>query len=360
MQNFTIYICVNQPDSWWGDGNPEHLSTCLNNAKLLAMLPQLCPNAVVIDRSTKGSGWSGRKKGVGWARKELFSCILNRCDENDIIVSLDADTTFPDDYLEIVQQAMVANPEAGAVQVPYYHKLSNNDEADRRLLRYECYMRHYFCNLLAIDNPHAISALGSAMAFTAQAYRRAGGITPLQGGEDFYLMEKFAKTTLILCTLDSCVYPSGRLSQRVPFGTGPAMGMNLDEQAAHYPFYNSTAFGLVKETFAMFPALYEHDIETPMSQFLRQQLGTDDLWSPLRKNFKTKELFVRACAEKVDGLRILQFLRHTQQTQPPDAVPVDFKSDTVEELDRYRNTLVTRELALRKEKKFAGIARYSK
>ena len=46
-----------------------------------------------------------------------------------------------------------------------------------------------------------------------------------------------------------------------------------------------------------------------MSTFLRQQLKDDDLWGPLRKNFKTRELFVHACQERVDGLRILQFLK---------------------------------------------------
>ena len=46
-----------------------------------------------------------------------------------------------------------------------------------------------------------------------------------------------------------------------------------------------------------------------MTQFLRDQLKRDDIWQPLRKNFKTRELFVHACQERVDGLRILQFLK---------------------------------------------------
>ena len=59
----------------------------------------------------------------------------------------------------------------------------------------------------------------------------------------------------------------------------------------------------------MFPRLYERDLETPMTVFLSKQLKTSDVWQPLRRNFKSRELFVHACHERVDGLRILQFLK---------------------------------------------------
>ncbi|HEY5141582.1 MAG TPA: hypothetical protein VIJ25_20035, partial [Methylococcales bacterium] len=35
-------------------------------------------------------------------------------------------------------------------------------------------------------------------------------------------------------------------------------------------------------------------------------------WKSLRSNFKTQAHFIRACHEKIDGLRILQFLKENQ------------------------------------------------
>ena len=72
--------------------------------------------------------------------------------------------------------------------VPYYHKLIG-DATDRLILRYEIYMRCYLINLLRIQNPYAFTALGSAMAVTVRAYRKAGGLTPVKSGEDFYFLQ---------------------------------------------------------------------------------------------------------------------------------------------------------------------------
>jgi hypothetical protein len=216
-------------------------------------------------------------------------------------------------------------------------------------------MRHYLLGLLRIGNPYAFTALGSAMAFPLWAYRRVGGITPLQGGEDFYLLQKFAKTGHIVRQFaepyrshDMVVRPQGRVSSRVPFGTGPAIAKGVAAMEDSYTFYSDEGFAAIKATYDLFPALYAGDLETPMSPFLRQQLATDDLWSPLRANFKSRDLFVHACAERVDGLRILQFLKNTPAYRlPPSALPVDFLHDPIALLDHYRSHLFEQEMELR-------------
>lgn len=352
LSSFSVYVCVNQPDSWWTDGQSDHLAVCLHNQQTLQALKKLEISShftlSIIDRSSQGHGWTGKKMGVGWARKELFARVLNEQDEACVIVSMDADTDFDDDYLEQVLDAFRCDSSISALSVPYYHPLTGVEQVDRPLLRYECYMRHYLIQLLKINNAYAFSALGSAMAFPAWAYHRVGGITPLQGGEDFYLMQKFAKTGRISLAFNSVVRPSGRPSHRVPFGTGPAVAMDLDEQDAHYPFYSTIGFAAVKDTYDMFPMLYIEDMETPMSAFLREQLATDDLWGPLRKNFKTLDLFVHACVERVDGLRILQFLKSFPCNTPP---PLSFASSPISELDSFRQNLFEEEMFLRLRKK---------
>lgn len=353
FKHFALYCCVNNEEGGPGfEGNQRSL-------ELLRQVSDL--PVVVIDRSSPGKGWTGKRKGVGWARKLLFERIMEERDEDELVVSLDADTDFDDDYLEAVAATMNAHPGHSAFSVPYYHPLNHDESLDRPMLRYECYMRHYMLGLLQIGSPYAFTALGSALAFPLWAYRRVGGITPLQGGEDFYLLQKFAKTgRLVRRFADpyfqrnegpwrfSVVRPQGRASSRVPFGTGPAIAKGLASMDESYPFYSAEGFAAVKATYDLFPALYDGDVETPMSPFLRQQLATDDLWAPLRTNFKTRDLFVRACAERVDGLRILQYLKNTPAYRlTPASLPVDFLHDPVYRLDEYRRSLFAEEMMLR-------------
>ena len=95
-----------------------------------------------------------------------------------------------------------------------------------------------------------------------------------------------------------------------------AIAKGIDSMTNSYPFYPEEGFKAVGSTFALIPDLYEQDVETPMSAFLREQLKEEDLWSPLRKNFKTKELFSHAVQERIDGLRILQYLKTIHEKEP--------------------------------------------
>ena len=347
FRQFTLYCCVNNLEGGYGY---EENQACL---ALLREVHDL--SLVVIDRSSQGCGWTGKRRGVGWARKLLFEQIMKEHNDDELVVSLDADTDFDDNYLQAVVDTMNAYSDHNAFSVPYYHPLSHDEALDRPMLRYECYMRHYLLGLLRIDNPYAFSALGSAMVFPLWAYRRVGGITPLQGGEDFYLLQKFAKTGRLVRqfvdpyrTQDMVVCPQGRISTRVPFGTGPAIAKGIAGMEDSYPFYSDEGFASVKATYDLFPKLYDCDIDTPMTSFLRQQLSTDDLWSFLRANFKSRELFVRACAERVDGLRILQYLKNTPAYRLPSAsLPVDFLHDPIDTLDDYRRSLFAQEMSLR-------------
>ena len=348
FQHFTLYCCVNNLEGGYGY---EENQACLALLHEVHDLP-----VVVIDRSSQGCGWIGKRKGVGWARKVLFERIMEEHDDDELVVSLDADTDFDDNYLQAVVETMNTYPEYNAFCVPYYHPLSHDEALDRPMLRYECYMRHYLLGLLRIGSPYAFTALGSAMVFPIWAYRRVGGITPLQGGEDFYLLQKFAKTGSLVSqfvepyrTQGMVVRPQGRISSRVPFGTGPAIAKGLGAMEESYPFYSDDGFAAIKATYDLFPALYDGDVETPMSPFLRQQLATDDLWKPLRANFKSRDLFVHACTERVDGLRILQYLKNAPAYRIPSrALPVDFYHDPISTLDDYRNSLFNLEMSLRK------------
>lgn len=306
--NFEVFICVNQPDKWWED--KEKINVCLRNAETILKLEQFKDFPVhVIDKSSPGKGWDDKYYGVGWARKTVMDTINNVASKNDILLTLDGDTTFGSGYFTSIADGFISNPEVNAISVPYYHPLTGNHDADRAILRYEIYMRYYAINLLRIGNPFAFTALGSAIACKVSAYRSIGGITPHKSGEDFYFLQKLRKFGPILIDHPQAVHPASRFSDRVFFGTGPAMIKGASGDWLSYPVYEHTVFDEVKVTFESFEKLFRADIKTPMSAFLQEKFKTDSIWQPLRENFKTAKQFIRACQHKVDGLRILQFIK---------------------------------------------------
>ena len=315
---FTVYICVNQPDDWWND-TAERRRICESNATLLRALEEYHAfPIVVIDRCSRGKGWTGKNFGVGWARKALFDHILSVAAPTDLIVSMDADTQFDSGYLQSLFDSFAAHPQWVALSVPYYHRLTGDAAADRAILRYEVYMRNYALNMLRIGSPYSFTAIGSAIVMRAAALRKIGGITPVKSGEDFYLLQKLTKMGTVGSWNPECVYPAARFSDRVFFGTGPAMTKAAVGDFESYPIYHHTLFEKVAETYARTDELYHHDLHTDFLLFLQRQFKDADPWSTIRNNVKDADQFRRAFHEKADGLRILQFLK---QQQKEKAIP---------------------------------------
>ena len=365
FRDFELYSCVNQPDKWWND--VERVTICNNNNKALNYLGLIQDFPVsVIDRSSKGKGWNSRDYGVGWARKTVMDAIAAEADRNDLIVSLDADTVFNPEYFLSIINSFNKYQRSVGMAVPYYHRLVDDPEANRAILRYEIYMRNYAVNLWRIKSPYSYTALGSAIVIPVWAYRDVGGLTPKKSGEDFYFLQKLRKYGELICYNPEKVYPAARFSDRVFFGTGPAMIRGREGDWESYPIYHHTLFDDIKKTYDTFPELYNCDIETPMSRFLNEQFNEQNIWWPLRKNSTTEQHFVKACHDKVDGLRILQYLKtmhklinqsdeknmfdflnkyYSGEFKKPDIRPDEFLfgQSPIEELDKIRNFLVGKE-----------------
>ncbi len=311
-KNFYIVICINQPDEWWEI--PGKKDICINNKKILDLLLKKNEKKIsIIDKSSKSNGWTGNKKGVGWARKTAMDYISKISNSNDFILSLDADTVFSKEYFSSVINVFTKNPNAVALSNPYYHKLTNSDAEDKAILRYEIYMRNYAINMLLINSPYAFTALGSSISLPVSAYKAIGGLTPKLSGEDFYFLQKLRKYGNIIVHNNEKVYPAARFSDRVFFGTGPAMIKGNTGNWESYPVYHHSLFENIKKTYDCFYSLFYEDCKTPMTEFLNMQFGSNDIWPQLRNNHKDAEHFVRACHEKVDGLRILQYLKTEQE-----------------------------------------------
>jgi hypothetical protein len=369
VQQFRLVVCVNQPENWWNE--PEHKAICLENQFAIKYLQLLDDKRIeILDRSSPGKGWPPKGHGIGFARKFLMDHISAVANENDILISMDADTVFNNGYFHSVAENLRLNPGASAISIPYYHRLSYNSDLDRAMLRYEIYMRAYAINMWRIRSPYCFTALGSAIAVPVWAYRASGGMTPKMSGEDFYFLQKIVKTGRLLHWNGEIVYPAARLSDRVFFGTGPALIKGIEGDWSSYPVYSHKLFAQVAETCKLFSQLYDYDVKTPLDDFLIRRFG-ELPWKALRQNFKSPAHFIRACHEKIDGLRILQFLKESQlpdeeasenalfemlqlyENQFPELISglntkVDFSLTPVAGLDHIRDVLFEIEMYSRK------------
>jgi len=305
---YDIHVCVNQPESWWKD--PLKSEICLTNEMTLEWLKlNKAGNVFILDHSSRGRGWTDKYYGIGWARKVIMDEISRAASPGDLILSLDADTTFNENYFLSVALNFFNNPDAVALAAPYFHLPSADNRAYRAILRYEIYMRHYQLNLWRIGSPYTFTALGSAMACPVRAYTAIGGMSPKISGEDFYFLQKLRKYGRILFWNDEKVFPEARFSDRVIFGTGPAMIKGDSGDWSSYPIYPVELFDEIWETYELFPSFFTKTEDTPVVRFMARVFREKDPFGPLRKNSRTTDNFIRACHEKFDGLRVLQYLK---------------------------------------------------
>ncbi len=316
--HFEVWVCVNHPREWNGD--PAKREAVADNRATLAWLDQRrnqFPFRLVVLDAVGADAPPLSLAGVGWARRFLFERALAALGTETLCVSLDADTVVEPDYLARVREAFDQRPNAVALAAPYRHPLPEERLAALQILRYEIYMRYYQVNLWRIGSPYAFLPLGSALAFRGQAWARAGGFPTRKAGEDFYFLQQLRKLGPVIRWIDSRVYPAARPSDRVPFGTGPLIGgSDLALLEARFPFFPPALFDRIGETFALLPRLFRQPQRLPIHEFLEARLGGEKPFDKMRRTFPDEARFVRACHDRLDGLRTLQCLRFYADREP--------------------------------------------
>lgn len=304
---FELSVCVNQPEDYWE--NKKDIA--LNNQQSIELLSQEQELEIIItDRSSRSKGWNKKHYGVGWARKTCMDAAAELAKKEDLIVCVDADTYYPPNYFDSLINNFNTHTKQLGLAVPYYHPLTEDDGLNRHILRYEIYMRNYALNMWNIRNPYAYTAVGSSMVCTKQTYQKIGGMTPHKSGEDFYFLQKIRKAGILGVYNAVNTQPAARYSDRVFFGTGPALIKGADGDWSSYPVYTYQQFVNIKETFDAFSSLYKNpDLDYPLKVFLQETFSCNDPFEKLRENAKTEATFIKACIQKVDGLRILQYLK---------------------------------------------------
>ena len=168
------------------------------------------------------------KGGVGWARKIVLDEAARLLSQEGIMLCLDSDCTVAQNYLKVVTDHFQSNPDCNAVSIYFEHNLDTLGYDERHaIIQYELHLRYLVHAMRWAGHPFAFQTVGSSMAVRRKGYLAHGGMNTRQAGEDFYFLQKFIEVDSLQEIRNTTVYPSARISDRVPFGTGRAMSQLL-------------------------------------------------------------------------------------------------------------------------------------
>lgn len=226
--NTLMILVSNRPDSDPATGWQRQLEALLQqrgrsrwHEGVLTLFTLAAGSAVLlVDRARHGAPLPA-KQGVGLARKigADIACqlIAERRVRSPWIATTDADAHLPPDYF----LPLAENASAAALIYPYRH-IAGGDCPLLPTLLYEFSLHYYVEGLRYAGSPYAWHSLGSTLAIHYAHYAKVRGFPRRAGAEDFYLLNKLAKTGSITSLGEPTIELLARHSERVPFGTGPA------------------------------------------------------------------------------------------------------------------------------------------
>jgi len=250
-----------------------------------------------------------KKAGVGLARKigmDEAARWFYLMGKNGVIVCFDADSMCTKNYLMEIEKSFL-NQKRHVSITHYEHPLNPSSG----IIPYELHLRYYANALSFAGYPKSFQTLGSCIVVDFDTYVKVGGMNTRKAGEDFYFLHKVALSTPIHELKNATIFPSDRLSERVPFGTGRALlGYKKSKQLLTYSI---DAFLDLKDYILSNQAriLPVEEVGTPrMREFLIQQ-NFDEALQKINANSgsagkRQQQLFFNWW----DGLRVLKYVHY--------------------------------------------------
>ena len=260
------------------------------------------------------------RQGVGLARKIGADIALQlyakKIVDDPRMFMTDADVRLPAGYFDAIQD------DSGTVLYPFRH-VANDPVLLAKAQLYELHIRYYAWALRRAGSPYAFPSLGSTIAVHAQAYVKVRGIPKRNAAEDFYFLNKLAKVAPVTVISEPEIEIDSRLSERVPFGTGPAL-RKMTELQMPYASYNISSFEVLKQTLSRLTDFATHNrwSRVAATEQLLQQLGWQTFMQKARDHYPPGQQRLRMVHEWFDGFRTLRFI-HLLRTQFPDQPLVD-------------------------------------
>jgi hypothetical protein len=330
IARFLVLVVVNHRE----DAHPDDKRDNTRTLQRLAAGPPECAGLRLawVDAASPGRELPVKGGGVGLARKIGLDLALHRIDHaagRPLLVCLDADTLVETSYLPALT-GHFRETSAGGAAVPFRHRQGRSPEEQRAIVCYELFLRHYVLGLRTAGSPYAFHTVGSAMASTAEAYIRSGGMSTRTAGEDFYFLQHLSRTDGVAQVQGTTVHPSPRPSNRVPFGTGRSISRRLAGDDGAITFYRPECFRILGAWLNLVgnslgcdssEVLLEATGISPHLADYLEQIRFAESWAGLRRNHRTPERLLRAFHGWFDGLRTMRLVHHLSEREFPRCGP---------------------------------------
>lgn len=278
---------------------------------------------VVVDARNLDS----KNAGVGLARKIGMDAVvlaLQGSDSNPWLICLDSDCTISKKYFQEIESKLCGSTSQVAVfGFSHQPKLIDSQILKSGILQYELFLEYYRLGLKTAGFPFFYHTVGSSMACTAFAYAKSGGMNQRKAGEDFYFLHKLFPNYLTTEITEAIVFPSPRISNRVPFGTGRFQLKWQEAAKEKWETYNPEIFQLLnvylkksieylkeesdsKIEFLDFSAMHSHAEKWLIESESLNKIQAAKTSSP---DFKTRE---KAFFQFFDGFKALKFVHFFQ------------------------------------------------
>ncbi|NNC85271.1 MAG: glycosyltransferase family 2 protein [Bacteroidia bacterium] len=283
--------------------------------------------------------------GVGLARKIGMDEAVRRFDKtrkNDgIIICLDADCLIEENYLTEVENHFLLNPLSPSCHLAFKHRTDDpklSIENRTAICIYELYLRWYTLNLQHAGHPYAFQTIGSCMAVRSSAYQKQGGMNKRKAGEDFYFLQKIFPLGNFTELNSTCVYPSARGSDRVPFGTGAFINQHEGDDMLNYKSFNPLLFDELKlfienlelsygnKTFSnikLYPTLSAFFASIQFESKFKEAIQHSSNYTNFSKRFFSN----------FNGLLVLQYLHFGQKDGIKDQSLIKSSQQLLEQID---------------------------
>ncbi len=260
--------------------------------------------------------------GVGLGRKIGMDMAVKYFIETDnkdgFIISLDADCLVSDNYLSNIYSSFQKHPKTKSVVINFHHRIDAQiPQIEIAIRQYEKYIHYQSQMLEKIGFPYPLHTIGSAFAVKANAYINVGGMGRQQGGEDFYFLQKIFALGNTEFLKDTFVYPLARLSDRIPFGTGPALNKIMESEHKELKVYSPQSFDTLRVLFENIPSVYGKNSEqvekfyselpSPLKDFINLQEFLE-IVSDVQNNSASLVAFQKRFFHHFNAFRIIKYL----------------------------------------------------
>ncbi|BDX07971.1 hypothetical protein [Planctobacterium marinum] len=333
-----VILVINQPDND-SDVSPQvnlqqaaleagALLAQQENLSLVSLTDTNCA-LLIIDRFSGGLAVP-HKQGVGLARKIAMDVAVAAIQSGAVIsqeiYSTDADSVLPADYFKPEH----LDPDCSAGVFCFEHVSGDSESVNVATQLYQQRLQYYVDGLQYAGSPYAFHTIGSCLLVDMTAYCKVRGFPTRAAGEDFYLLNKLAKIGKVKA-LSPVVTIQSRISQRVPFGTGPAVEQIISDKlnADSYCVYEPQIFVQLKALLATLSATSVSDLASienslvvnEQSKAFLDSAGFFNTCAKWRKQNYTQPHFLKAISDWFDAFRTLKYVHYLRDNYYPD-IPI--------------------------------------